>query len=72
MALEVHDLFTLHGACKHEKSGKLKVKKYTEEQYGDLPKNFDAREKWANCKSIGHIRDQSSCGESNFCIEFHY
>ncbi|KAK8769126.1 hypothetical protein V5799_014408 [Amblyomma americanum] len=28
----------------------------------DMPKSFDAREKWPQCGSIGLIRDQSSCG----------
>ena len=28
----------------------------------DLPENFDSREAWPNCPSIGEIRDQGSCG----------
>jgi len=28
----------------------------------DLPANFDARTQWANCPSIGEVRDQGSCG----------
>ncbi|CAD5211227.1 unnamed protein product [Bursaphelenchus xylophilus] len=28
----------------------------------DLPVEFDAREKWPNCKSLSVIRDQSHCG----------
>lgn len=28
----------------------------------DLPENFDAREKWPQCPTIGTIRDQSDCG----------
>ncbi|VDP82328.1 unnamed protein product [Echinostoma caproni] len=27
-----------------------------------LPEQFDARDQWKNCPSIGEIRDQSSCG----------
>uniref|UniRef100_A0A8D8M3V1 Cathepsin B n=1 Tax=Cacopsylla melanoneura TaxID=428564 RepID=A0A8D8M3V1_9HEMI len=27
-----------------------------------LPRNFDARQKWPQCPSIGHIVDQSNCG----------
>ncbi|KAM7295460.1 cathepsin B-like [Ixodes scapularis] len=27
-----------------------------------LPDTFDARQKWANCKSIDLVRDQSACG----------
>ncbi|XP_072042204.1 cathepsin B-like [Amphiura filiformis] len=28
----------------------------------DLPKDFDARKQWPNCKSIQEVRDQGSCG----------
>ncbi|KAK3924559.1 Cathepsin B [Frankliniella fusca] len=28
----------------------------------ELPENFDAREQWPNCPTIGEIRDQGSCG----------
>ncbi|MFH4975111.1 hypothetical protein AB6A40_001820 [Gnathostoma spinigerum] len=28
----------------------------------DLPAEFDARKRWSNCSSIGHIYDQSACG----------
>ncbi|KAI1725178.1 papain family cysteine protease domain-containing protein [Ditylenchus destructor] len=28
----------------------------------ELPKNFDAREQWPNCRSVKSIRDQSNCG----------
>lgn len=27
-----------------------------------LPDNFDARNHWPNCPTIGEIRDQGSCG----------
>jgi cathepsin B len=27
-----------------------------------IPTHFDSREQWAQCKGIGNIRDQSSCG----------
>jgi len=27
-----------------------------------IPENFDAREQWPECKSIGYIRDQGPCG----------
>jgi len=27
-----------------------------------IPKKFDARKKWRNCKTIGAIRDQGNCG----------
>ncbi|MFH4982318.1 hypothetical protein AB6A40_009027 [Gnathostoma spinigerum] len=28
----------------------------------EIPKQFDAREKWPYCKSLWEIRDQSKCG----------
>lgn len=28
----------------------------------DLPENFDSREQWPGCPTIGEIRDQGSCG----------
>lgn len=28
----------------------------------DIPKSFDARTNWPQCKSIKEIRDQSACG----------
>ena len=28
----------------------------------DLPENFDSREAWPDCPSIGEVRDQGSCG----------
>jgi len=27
-----------------------------------IPESFDARQKWPECPSIGHIRDQANCG----------
>ncbi|KIH68331.1 papain family cysteine protease [Ancylostoma duodenale] len=30
----------------------------------ELPASFDARQQWPECKSIGIVRDQSSCGTS--------
>jgi hypothetical protein len=30
--------------------------------YGNLPKEFDARVKWPNCQSIHIVRDQGACG----------
>jgi len=32
------------------------------EPRNDLPENFDARDQWKECTSIGEIRDQGSCG----------
>jgi len=42
----------------------LKPKKLAESHDLDvkIPAQFDARKKWPKCKSISHIRDQSSCG----------
>ncbi|XP_050426768.1 cathepsin B-like [Adelges cooleyi] len=27
-----------------------------------IPRTFDARKKWKNCQTVGHIRDQGQCG----------
>lgn len=27
-----------------------------------IPKKFDARKKWRQCKTIGEVRDQGNCG----------
>ncbi len=37
-----------------------------------LPKEFDARTKWPNCKSISHIYDQGNCGSCWVCIQRFY
>jgi len=36
-----------------------------------LPTSFDSRTQWSNCKYIGEIRDQSSCGScwAHGCVE---
>lgn len=34
-----------------------------------LPRNFDARQKWPECRSIRHIQDQSHCGACWVSIE---
>ncbi|KAL2611758.1 hypothetical protein R1flu_023450 [Riccia fluitans] len=31
-------------------------------EYKELPTNFDAREKWPHCRTIGEILDQGHCG----------
>lgn len=33
-----------------------------EDEGAELPEEFDARTNWANCPTIGQIRDQGSCG----------
>ena len=40
----------------------LPLKKETKFGSLELPENFDSREAWPNCPSIGEIRDQGSCG----------
>jgi len=42
----------------------LPLKTYQEGEEGEaLPENFDARDAWPNCKSIGEIPDQGACGD---------
>uniref|UniRef100_A0A5K3FTA7 Cathepsin B-like cysteine proteinase n=1 Tax=Mesocestoides corti TaxID=53468 RepID=A0A5K3FTA7_MESCO len=35
---------------------------FGESTFKDLPKSFDPRTKWPNCKTLFEIRDQGSCG----------
>jgi len=30
--------------------------------FGYIPRTFDARKKWRHCKTIGEVRDQGHCG----------
>jgi len=57
-------LQTLMGV--HKDAGQFlgPIKVYGEEEpiMDNLPENFDSREKWPNCPTIGEIRDQGSCG----------
>jgi cathepsin B len=41
---------------------KVQLEESTIEIVQDIPDTFDARTQWPECKSIGHIRDQASCG----------
>lgn len=53
-----------------EKSNK-KDEKAVQCEDNDLPKSFDARERWPKCKStIGHIYDQGNCGSCWVCTAF--
>lgn len=38
------------------------VERHPHVSMADLPKEFDSRKQWPNCKTIGLIRDQGSCG----------
>ena len=40
----------------------VKERTFRSEQFDQLPENFDSREKWPECASIGEVRDQGSCG----------
>jgi len=40
----------------------LPVKTEFEVKVEDLPESFDSRQNWADCPTIGTIRDQSACG----------
>ena len=49
------------GLCGSLKGGpQLPVKNI--EPLKDIPDSFDARQKWSQCRTIGEIRDQGSCG----------
>jgi len=40
----------------------VKSHSFSSDKFEQLPDNFDSREKWPECKSIGEVRDQGSCG----------
>ncbi|KAI6177810.1 Pept-C1 domain-containing protein [Aphelenchoides bicaudatus] len=48
--------------CRFTPSNNMEAMTYSEEELEDLPKSFDARKKWKNCRSIGAISDQGVCG----------
>ncbi|MFH4975222.1 hypothetical protein AB6A40_001931 [Gnathostoma spinigerum] len=54
----------------HQDSGSWKthlikmIAPKAEKTDAELPEKFDAREKWPDCPTIGHIYDQSACGSS--------
>jgi len=64
--MSVDQLKTLMGAKKrHENPRKhlFKIQPKFNGNANDIPKEFDARQKWENCATvIGDIPDQSSCG----------
>ncbi|XP_050439459.1 cathepsin B-like cysteine proteinase 4 [Adelges cooleyi] len=43
-------------------NGPVKSEDKNYANYHYIPRTFDARKKWKNCKTIGHIRDQGKCG----------
>ncbi|XP_014244675.1 cathepsin B-like [Cimex lectularius] len=45
-----------------ETNGLIYTKERLNISSSKIPEHFDAREKWQNCRSIGHIRDQGNCG----------
>jgi C1A family cysteine protease len=59
--MTVSDVKSLMGALKEPAEMRAPVRTDYATS-GDLPENFDARTAWPQCKSIGHIRDQSTCG----------
>ncbi|KAG6443550.1 hypothetical protein O3G_MSEX002907 [Manduca sexta] len=40
----------------------FEIRRYDPKLYGQLPENFDARQKWANCDTIKDIFNQGPCG----------
>eukprot|EP00287_Rhodomonas_sp_CCMP768_P006065 CAMPEP_0196717786 /NCGR_PEP_ID=MMETSP1091-20130531/1134_1 /TAXON_ID=302021 /ORGANISM="Rhodomonas sp., Strain CCMP768" /LENGTH=334 /DNA_ID=CAMNT_0042058273 /DNA_START=20 /DNA_END=1024 /DNA_ORIENTATION=+ len=61
--MTVAEIKTLMGALKQPEETKAPpMLDYDSEEASKLPASFDARTNWPNCPSIGHIRDQSTCG----------
>ncbi|UYV74043.1 CTSB [Cordylochernes scorpioides] len=46
----------------HKDSHKYRLPERWQDVVSDLPDTFDSRKQWPNCKRIGEIRDQGSCG----------
>lgn len=46
----------------HRDNGRYRLPEIWSEVPNDLPDNFDSRDKWPKCPSVGRIRDQGSCG----------
>ena len=53
---------TLMGALPETKETKPVFRPVEEYDDVEVPVTFDARSAWPKCKSIAHIRDQSTCG----------
>jgi cathepsin B len=53
---------TLMGALPETKETKPAFRPVEEYDDVEVPVTFDARTAWPKCKSIAHIRDQSTCG----------
>ncbi|XP_022186008.2 cathepsin B-like cysteine proteinase 4 [Nilaparvata lugens] len=61
--LSLHFYEGLLGANLDEDFGKIELKTLDHfKNNREIPENFDAREHWRNCNSIGHVRDQANCG----------
>jgi cathepsin B len=64
LTYQIHKTWS-YATCDNTRSPDFQIQPLSaeEEKEADkLPKEFDAREHWPKCESIGHIRDQSWCG----------
>mmetsp|Transcript_14119 Transcript_14119/g.17116 ORF Transcript_14119/g.17116 Transcript_14119/m.17116 type:complete len:380 (+) Transcript_14119:94-1233(+) len=64
---ETSTLSDVSKLCGTVLKGEVHYHELPERDYGEfegleLPAAFDSRDNWKSCTSIGHIRDQSSCG----------
>lgn len=57
-----HHVAGLCGTVMGENRLPVKEQFFRAEEFDKLPKNFDSREQWPECPSIGEVRDQGSCG----------
>jgi len=60
--LPLDSLYQMMGSLPKTGMNRLPLKDALSETAQDIPDNFDAREQWPNCPTIGEIRDQASCG----------
>ena len=58
-------LYQMMGSLPKSNKNRLPVKDVQAELANlnqDIPENFDARQQWPHCPTVGEIRDQASCG----------
>ena len=68
--LPLDSLYQMMGSLPKTGMNRLPLKDALSETAQDIPDNFDAREQWPNCPTIGEIRDQASCGSCWVSIMF--
>jgi len=58
----IESIYQMMGVLPQSSENRLPVKEDVVVSVQDIPENFDAREQWPDCPTVGEIRDQASCG----------